>query len=539
MDTQRTPIREYGLGGLIRDVRPWDVPVNSFTLLRNVRIEDAAIATFEDVATVLGPFVDDATGLVTIKPVYAAPFWISQGASVIILVLDNGEVRSYADTSTYTLQLPAAGVDVAADFYHTQAGESFHLTSKSNIPQTLFAADVGTPASMTNMPGWPATYRCGILESYKNTLVAADIIVSGIDKPNLVKWSDVFVEGDTSWDWDETSTTNLAGENPVQSDGQGITALQPLRDSLMVYFDRSTWRMDFTGGQFVMNFKKVFTDDGALGKYAFANVSGRAMVVGLRDIYLHDGVQKQSISDGKLTRAFYSTLQLDYPVRLARYPLRNETWITYRDKTTGEANRALIHNSLHNAFTPADLVSETTSDGDFIGVFLGPRLSVGIVTWDGLGGTWDDLGTTTWADLYSTAEDTIMYGLSNDTGALLDLDAKSTGSPRLRRNVLIEHERIDLEEWLQTSGDKVVYISRAYPQYSGNGQLEIRFGVANTTNDSVQWEAWQTFDMATDYAVDFRAAGRYLAYQVRPVGQTTPNFACSGFDLEWAVVGEQ
>ncbi len=539
MDTQRTPVREFGLNGLIQDVRPWDVPVNAFTKARNIRIEDASVSTFDSVQTTLGPFVDDATGLVTIKPVYAAPFWIADAASVIMVVLDNGEVRAYSATDTYTLQIAAGGVDVNADFYHTQSGESFHLTSKSNVPKTLFAQDVGTPTSMTDMPGWPPTYRCGILEAYKNTLVAFDIIISGVDRPNLVKWSDVYVEGDPAWDWDPTVATNLAGENPIQSDGQGVRAAQPLRDTLMIYFDRSMWRMDFTGGQFVMNFKKVFSDDGAIGKYATANVEGRALVVGLRDIYLHDGVQKQSLTDGKMTRAFFRTLQKDYPVRVDRYPLRNETWITYRDKVSGEANRALIHNSLHNALTPLDLVSESTSDGDFIGVFLGPKLSSSVITWAGATGTWADYDVTTWTDLFSTAEDTVFYGVSNDTGGVLNLDAQDVGSSRFRRDVFIEHSRIDLKEWLPVAGDKVVYISRAYPRYTGNGRLEIRFGVASTTDSAIQWEPWQEFDMSTDYAVDFRAAGRYLAYQVRPVGQETPSFACSGFDLEWAVVGEQ
>ncbi|MDJ0905365.1 MAG: hypothetical protein QNI96_05055 [Woeseiaceae bacterium] len=545
MDTTRTPIREYGLGGIIRDVRPWDVPANSFTTLNNVRIEDASLSTLGDISTAFGPFTADDVGG-EIKPVYGAPFWID-GGNVVILVFDNGEVRSYSQTNpTAAYVLQRTGLNTSAPFYHTQSGEYFHLTSKTNDPQTLAAADANTANSMVNMPGWPDNYRCGILESYKNTLVAADITVSGSDRPNLVKWSDIFVEGDTAWRWDPADATIVAGENPIQSNGQGINAMKPLRDSLMIYFDRSMWRMDLVGGQLVMQFRKVFNDDGAQSKYAVDSLGGRALVVGIRDIYLHDGVQKQSLSDGKLTRAFFSSLQRNYPVRVLRYALRNETWITYRDRTDGEANRALVYNSLHNSFTPVDLTNPTSSVGDFVGLFTGPRLSSSVTTYADIsaslpepnGPDYNAFNTISYADVYSTAEDTVFYGLSDTPGVVLDLDA-ITGDARFRLNTFIEHSRIDLDEWLQTSGDKVVYISRLYPQYSGKGRLEIRFGVAATTSSSIEWGDWQEFDLASDYAIDFRSAGRFLAYQIRPFTAEAPSFACSGMDMEWAVIGEQ
>ena len=550
-DVVRTPIREFGLTGLVKDIRPWDVPMQAFTTAQDVRIEDAAIATFGDVLDTLGPFVDDATGLIDILPLYSDPFWIIGTGSVIMIVFDNGEVRSYFEVSTsgpasYTLQVAEAGLDTTALFHSTQSGQFWVLTSLTNLPQILIANDVDVPLSMADMPGWPTDYRAGIFASYKNMLVAAEIEINGLAEPNLIKWSHPYSAGDTQFFWNPTDPTLLAGENPIQSDGQGINGIQPLRDSMMIYFDRSMWRMDFVGGQFVMNFRKVFSDDGCTGKYSFDNVEGQALVVGLRDIYMHDGIQKHSLSDGKISRWFYTQLQLGYPVRVARYPLRNEVWITFRNVPEGEANVCLVYNTLHNAFTQVSLKNVNTGQGDFLSIFLGPRLLSDVLTYADIsiqdpppdGPDYNAFNTVSYASMFTAPEDTLFYAVSNNPGSVINLDA-NIGSSRLRANVLIEHERIDLDEWLPTHGDKVIYISRIYPQFSGKGRLQCRFGVSNTTNDNITWEAWQEFDMATDYAMDFRAAGRYLSYQMKPYTDEFPTVAISGFDIEWAQVGEQ
>ena len=561
MDVVRTSVREYGLSGLIRDVRPWDVPVDAFTNAIDVRIEDFSITTFSDVEAVLGAFVDDATGLIPILPVYARSFWISAG-SAIIMVMDNGEVRSYYEIDgvasgavfkqliggSYALQLPAAGVDTTAEFYSAQSGGFYILTSLTNLPQLLLSTDIQTPGSMIDLPGWPTTYKCGIIESYKNMLVAAQIDISGIDQPNLIKWSHPFSQGDTQFFWDPLDPTLLAGETPIQSDGEGVAAIQPLRDSMMIYFDRSMWRMDFVGGQFVMNFRKVFSDDGALGKHAVENFEGKALVVGLRDIYTHDGVQKQSLSDKKITRWFYRGFSKGYPVRIAYYPERNEVWILFRQKPSGEADTVLVYNVLHDAFTVADLAGNKTSTGDgvTIGIFLGPLLRTGLLTYDSLsagepvpdGPDYNAYDTISYNAVFSTPKDTVFYGLSNDVGALTLLDSVG-GGDILRENILIEHLRLDLHKWLDVTGDKIVYISRMFLHFSGKGRVQIRIGTANNTQEGITWGSWTQFKFDTDHAIDLRAAGRYLAYQIKPYVGETPEFALSGFDLEWAVVGEQ
>ena len=550
-DVIRTPVREFGLSGLVKDIRPWDVPMQAFTGAQDVRIENASITTFGDVFDTLGPFVDDATGLIDIVPEYADPFWIIGVGSVIMIVFSNGEVRSYYEVSasgpaSYTIHMAAGGFDITSDIYSSQSGGFWILTSITNFPQVLVASDVAVPLSLSDMPGWPVDYRAGIFEGYKNMLVAAEIEINGIPSPNLIKWSHPFSTGDTQFFWDATDPTLLAGETPIQSDGQGINGLQPLRDSMMIYFDRSMWRMDFVGGQFVMNFRKVFSDDGAVGKYAFDNVEGKALVVGLRDIYMHDGVQKQSLSDGKISRWFYSQLQIGYPVRVARYPLRNEVWITYRNTPSGDADSCLVYNTLHDAFTSVSLQNVNTGEGDFLSIFLGPRLLSDVITYEDVsqldpppdGPTYLDFIAVSYAELFTAPEDTLFYGVSNNPGAVINLDA-NIGSSRLRRNVLIEHERIDLEQWLPTHGDKVIHISRVYPQFSGIGRLQCRFGVSNSTNDNITWEAWQEFILAEDYAIDFRVAGRYLSFQIKPYTNEFPIFAISGFDVEWAQIGEQ
>ena len=106
---------------------------------------------------------------------------------------------------------------------------------------------------------------------------------------------------------------------------------------------------------------------------------------------------------------------------------------------------------------------------------------------------------------------------------------------RFRRSTLIEHTRVDLNEFLETAGDKIIHIGRMFPRMTATGPVEFRMGATDTPNGQLVWRPWQIFD--DGYAVDFHGAGRYLSYQIRP--KDGSQFALSSMDLEFSVVGEQ
>lgn len=520
------PIRQFGRDGFMPDEEPWNIPLGQFgSETRNVRYDNGTLVAMGDVLSVVGPFLDDATSTTTIVPVYSAPFWY---ADAQILIFDNGEARAYTAPDTYDLVKAAAGLNVSAPFSHTEVGETFVLTSTAQdmqeLPHTLGAA------SMIDMNGWPATHRAGLVTNYKSALVTAELYVSGTLRPQLVKWSHPHADADTTFYWDPTDLTRLAGESTVQTSGQGIRALQAYRDSVMIYADRETWSMD---GISPPSFVRRLTDDGILGRYGHENVANDAFVVGNRDIYLHNGQTKRSLSDGKLTRWFYQNVQIDIPPKVTYYSDRNEVWVLFSITTSGKYDFALVYNTLLQAWTPIDL--RVNGAAQVIDMIEGPQL-VDATTYQDLiddGVTYDDLMTTSYQDLIGVRA-TRMYLVTDAPGELLMLDRGA--DTRYRVATLIENSRMDLDEVMKTSADYVKVISRLFPQ--ARGDLQVRFGSSTLPNGSVTWGGWVDCSEA-DLAADFRVAGRYVAMQIRPKPDTLPLIELSGFDLEVGVMGRR
>ena len=84
--------------------------------------------------------------------------------------------------------------------------------------------------------------------------------------------------------------------------------------------------MEFVGGQFIMNFRKLFTDAGLINQNCVVEVEGKHYCFGPADLFVHDGTTKQSICDERTKNFIYSGLnnQIQRLFRAAqREPERN------------------------------------------------------------------------------------------------------------------------------------------------------------------------------------------------------------------------
>ena len=67
-----------------------------------------------------------------------------------------------------------------------------------------------------------------------------------------------------------------------------------LGSNFIIYSSDSIFLMEFVGGQFIMNFRKLFTDAGLINQNCVVEVEGKHYCFGPADIYVHDGTTKQS-----------------------------------------------------------------------------------------------------------------------------------------------------------------------------------------------------------------------------------------------------
>ena len=531
------------MAGEIKDILPENMPLSGVTSARNCRIESQSLRSFSN-ARIGTTFSPD-----TIR--FGQTFWRIEGDGQIV-VREN--VAGPPDVSILFIDItggltditPVANLTQSDTWYAVQVGEWFILTNGIEDPQYTTAA----LPQMVTLPGWPnATdgetnldYKADVLEVYKNFIVAVGVTKDGTKERNMVKWSHPVSPGDTTTFWNFTDPTLLAGENILQEPGREIVALQPFRDTCMVFFDRKTWRMDNVGGEFVMNFQKVFDDDGCISAHGWANAHGEGYVFGRRDIYKHDGHNKTTLTDLRLTKYIYDTIDPSFEVHVEYYPKRNEVFFLTRTQPSGDGNLLLLYNTPHDAWTES--LVEFNGTGVLTTLTTGPRLSTGTDTYDDwTTEIYTDFEDTTYADLVDSDETVTVYGTSVSQAVNYDLDYNGTDpapTSLFRENLLIEHRGIDMDEDGQsTVGDKIIYLNRVYPQIHGTGSVIFTFGVSRTANEPIVWEPSITFDLddPQDYAVDVRIAGRYLAYRIEP-GPEVPLFSFTGMDLEIANVGE-
>ena len=71
-----------------------------------------------------------------------------------------------------------------------------------------------------------------------------------------------------------------------------------LGSNFIIYSSDSIFLMEFVGGQFIMNFRKLFTDAGLINQNCVVEVEGKHYCFGLR-IYVHDGTtSSRSVTNG-------------------------------------------------------------------------------------------------------------------------------------------------------------------------------------------------------------------------------------------------
>jgi len=436
---------------------------------------------------------------------------------------------------------PPGGMQLSPYWYGTQIGRYIILTNGIDVPHTFDLSDQLT-ATLVPMDGWPVEYTCRVIEVYKNFLFASGITENGEEFPLRVKWSDPFIDGSSPlFEWAINDQT-LAGERDIEAPARQVRALQPLRDSLMIYLDAQTWRCDFVGGQFLFNFGKVFTDDGIASAEGWTNVKGKAVVFGEHDIYLHDGFNKQSITDGRYTNWITANRENERPVWVEYFAQTNELFCLFHLKDTGEAEVMLIWNELRDAWTEYYSV-DGERNGIFTQLLVGPNLEAVAVRYNDPEAQirYGEAEKLRYADFIDPNEGFRLYAVSRANDALHNVLAR-TGDFTIPRRSVIERRELDLNELMGTVGNNVKSLLRMYPQMqiSGGGRLLFTVGASQVLNGAIHWENPIPFDPSTDYAVDMRVSGRYLAYRITADPLDPPEFwTLSQIDFEMADGGRQ
>ena len=520
------PIEQFGVQGIVLDIPETGRTFQQLNYATNTRCQDREIATIPAAVEELALDAEKT-------PAHAHPFWMSDDSGGHVICYTDGTIEYVNSAREVSDVTPTVAPSPSDYWYAAQINNMFVLTNGIDAPWQWTQDQALSATPLEPMKNWDSTYRARIIEAYKSHLVAGDIRISGAERRSLIKWSHPLSPGDDQFFWDHTDTTLLAGENELAVAGRSINGLQPLRDNCVIYFDKSVWRMTYVGGTFVMSFSRIFSDDGTVGPHAHCDIDGHAIVVGYRDIYTHDGFNKRSLSDGKVTDWFYSNALLSRGMQAMLYTQRREVWMSYPTRSElDDYNLALIYNVDRGSFTTMRMDGPNNL-GSARHLYMGPQFSDEAATrdYDTAEESYNDSTDASYNILGRSDVESVFYKLSGEEKnlQLMDTARNTCHDPA---NVFIEVSKTKLEHLFPTTGDKIRYISRLFPRMTGAGSVEVSLGVGMTPTAPVEWKPWVKFNLQEDHALDFRAAGRYVGLRIKlPAGEVS-QFSITGFDIE-------
>jgi hypothetical protein len=519
------PLRSIGAGGLVPDQQPYDVELTQFPAGNNVQFFNGRLGKslgHVDVATVAN------------APTHVAG-WVVDGNNSLVVGTNNNLYRFNGSTvSDVTATAYPSGYANSPRWQSSQLGTGFLANNGSDKPQYMTAAG----SNFADLTNWPSALRSSSIRPFLSFLVLAGYTDGSTEYPYTVRWSDEFDPTSVPGSWDITSTTNLAGENVLGGRFGRLVDSLPLAGVNVIYAERGAYAMSFIGAPLVFTFRELFDDGGIVNRGAACVFDNRHFVVGRDDIYIHDGSSKQSVATKRVKDTFYSDIADTRSVFVVNDAPSNEIWIGYADKNSSNAetaNRALVWNYSNDAWTFRDLPNVRS-------MCVGPAIGGG---GSGTGSTWDDLGVVwdswslLWSDLGADTQAKNTRLFSAGYGASkIHAHNETYGAAGAGYLAFVEASKIDLDAVLQRPVERVIQIKRIVPQMKGTGTVLIKVGSSNSPQGPVTWKTTKSYDVESDYKVDTRVSGRYLALRIES-SDVAGYWQLGGFDLDVEEVSER
>lgn len=384
---------------------------------------------------------------------------------------------------------------------------------------------IGNPIQA--LPGWPAGQTCGAMRAYNYNLIAMNISNAGGHFENLLQWSSSADPGAIPQEW-APLPSNDAGSNTLSdTPGEIIDGIQ-YRDSFMIFKEDSTYTMQYVGGHFVFNFRKLFTTIGLLATNCAAEYLGHVFVLGDGDVVRTDGQNAESIIDKRMRSWLFKQMDTDHyrTSFVAAYHSNNQVWICFPEIGHNQPNLALVWDGSNNTFGVRDIVSTP-----FIS-----RGQVGNVTsipdWESDDRAWDSDNEFWNQPLFNPTEDSLLK-CDMDGTQLIAINEGTTEDGALIPCVL---ERLGLDFGSPLNKK---YVKSVVLRFYGNAGIEVKVsvGAAQYDGGAVEWNSPQNYIHGTSsQKIQCTVLGRFIAIKIEAEKDQT-QWGLTGVEFEYALQG--
>jgi hypothetical protein len=501
-------IKQFDQTGLNTDQPTRALPLNTITSASNIGFKNGKLAKL------LG--YDTVYGTPTVAPYHLQHAVTADNDPWVIYCGLNDVYSYYSNTHTkITRTLSTYAATKNNDWTSTVLGGIVIINEGANVPQytTNYAVE------FQNLPNWPSSWTCASIRSFREFLVAMDMMEGGIQYPQKLRWSHPSDPGSLPSSWDETDTTKDAGyKSFAETPGIMIDCL-PMGSMNVVYKSDSAYAMQYIGGQFVFSFNKLF-DIGLVGRNAVCEFEGKHCFVSDDDIYVHSGGTPISITYKRLRDHIFGEIDQNYRdrIRVVADKNRQKIWIFIPTNGTGWLNEAYIWSWRDNTWENWDDLPNLTCAS------VGGEVDSS-QTWDADSGTWDS-DNTVWNSSLAVSSQVLLGSALN--------------TKLYQGNYLNQAEGVNFTAEAQRTGldfgdpNSIKLVRKLRPHFNDmtdGTQVTISVGSQEYPDKAVTWSD-HTYTIGSSNEIWPLVRGRYLAWKV----SMTANDAMELESLEFDVI---
>ena len=507
-------VKEVGKFGVNRDLSSSELPANVWTDCQNIRFLDGSAYQFYGHGEV---FAGTAVEPYHVLPVTVSGVksWIYAGATKIYKVAAPGGVITHTDISR---TVGGAYAATKNSWTSTVLGGIPILNNGVDAPQQWLLT--GNATALSN---WPASTTCASLRTFKNMLVALDVTKSGTRYPYMVKISHPADPGSVPVTWDPADSTKDALEYDISTGYGYIIDGMQLRQSFMIYKTDGCYRMDYTGGAFIVSNQKVLGMSGALNKNCIVELDGSHFVLTGSDVIVHDGQQAVSVLDKQTRRYLFSSIDSENIGLCFCFlnPYLNEVFVCYPEPGSTSCNKAMVWNFKDRTISFRDIPSLNHAQFGAID--------------QGLSTTFDADSSPFDSDISSFNSGGFTPGLvsvvmASGDSKLYQLDSSTTFNGTLP-TASLERKGLHFD-----APEAIKMVRSVRPKIHGQlgSTVNVSVGYSNEPYETPTYSTPIPFTIGTSVSCDCFVSGRYIALKVESGSAYYWRFDSYSFDVEQA-----
>lgn len=513
---------QLGAGGLIEDIKPFDLPPNIFNDTLNVEFTGFAIR----------PMVKEIPALQALpetrEPIELIQGWV-YGNVIIYLAVCEDSIWLWYMNDWHNV--------TPSDFVSSLSWQVFLfngfviVNSGDNVPYYLNPFDFLKP--MKVIPSWPEALKTRYLFGYSGFLVGLGLTSSdGYFDRQVIFWSDLAELGQLPSNFSFTDPTSRSGFTSLE-DAEDFVIGLALRNTYILYRAYSIYEMRFVGGNAVFAFERRLQNTRLLSAKTVCEFDGVHFFIADSGFYIYDGFEKRPIGKGQVSDTFYKNLNRD---KISEVVVQHDSgsqliWIYYPEPELDKANKAYVFNYRQNTFAKREI-----NGANAYGFGILPSTG-DLIAWAHIGETWAEWEAN-WTITYTDSRvSNILWVVNN---IVYQLPASGVSMEGYARRFAMAFAEQDQAGTLTVNRTARKIVTEVWPELA-SGQIGVNFATSEYHPTEYDWEVVEHFDSAIELKMDRAFSGKYIAIEFNnsPEGEGDPlYYELTGFALEVSFGGK-